>query len=115
MNNLEEKTEQLGEHVKKYLETFYKLITVQATKKGTSFAALAITAFFLLLLTLFFILFLAIACAKWLGNIWNNEIAGYLGVAGFFLLLLIITLIISKKFLFPYFRNEMVKKFYADK
>ncbi len=112
MEELKTKAEDLTRNIKDYLETSYKLTILKATDKATGIAAGGLAAFSILFLGIFVMFFLGIALAIWLGQLINSEAGGYLIVAGIFLLMIIILVLMRKRIVFPMIRNLIIRKLY---
>ena len=91
MESLFAKIESLGTSVKDYVNTRIESAKLSAAEKGSAIAANAIAGIVVIVMFLFFILLVSIALAMlvgiWIGNTW----AGFLIVAGFYLLIGLIT------------------------
>jgi membrane protein YdbS with pleckstrin-like domain len=104
-------TEQLAEDVIGMVQTYYKLTLVTATKKSTSVAATVVVVLIIAVTLLLMIAFGGLALGYWLGNLLSNIALGYLLTALFFLLISLV-LYLSRKKLFAYVRNIIVRKIY---
>lgn len=104
-------TEQLADDVIGLVQTYYKLTLVTATKKSTSVAANAVVLLIIAATLLLVIAFGGLALGHWLGNLLSNIALGYLLTALFFLLISFV-LFLSRKKLFVYVRNIIVRKIY---
>ena len=103
------------EELKSYLDLqlrYQKMIAAKKTSKLSSFAAL-----FLILFSIAagFILFFSFAFVWWYSDGNSDKMAqGYLMVAGFYLLLAVITIIFRKPLLTNPIRNMLAKLFFED-
>lgn len=104
-------TEQLADDVIELVQTYYKLTLVTATRKSSGIAASIVVVLIISVTLLLVIAFGGLALGHWLGNIFSNMAIGYLITAGFYLLIALI-LIVSRKKLFAYVRNIIVRKIY---
>src|SRR5215813_9489892 len=102
MEELKIKTERLTEHIEEYLDTSYKLAIVNVTEKVSEVSAGSFLAFPICILGSLVLFFLGIGCAIWIGNMINNNVVGYLIVAGIFLVLMGILFLLRKKVIFPF-------------
>ena len=109
---LKQRTEELTSHLSDYSETFLKLTMLNATQKGSTMASAAITNLLLGALVLFVLFFGALGVSWWLGNRIESRVGGFLIVAGFFLLLFFMGMMLRKKTIFPFLRNSIIKKVY---
>ncbi|MGZ5245545.1 MAG: phage holin family protein [Flavitalea sp.] len=112
MEELKTKAEDLTKNLKEYAETYYKLTILKVTDKATNVVSGLLAGFSVLFFGVFVLLFSALALASWLGQIVNSEAAGYLIVAGIFLLIIIILVMMRKRIVFPMIRNKIIRKLY---
>lgn len=112
MEDLKNKAESLTNNIRDYADTYYKLTIIKATDKATGIAAGALAGFSVLFFGIFVMLFLGISLAIWLGDLVNSPALGYLMVAGVFLLIIIILVLMRKKIVFPMIRNLIIRKLY---
>jgi hypothetical protein len=112
MDELKEKTANLTDHLEDLADTFYKLTVVNVTQKATNIAAGAIVMMAICVLGLFVLLFMGFGLAWWLGDVLENRTAGFLLGAGLFLLVLLLIVVLRKKWIFPYLRNMIITKVY---
>ncbi|HYC38943.1 MAG TPA: phage holin family protein [Chitinophagaceae bacterium] len=102
----------LFQHSLDYLNTFYRLAVVRATEKATRAAAAVLSGLVTAVFGLFTLLFLFVGLALWLGDVVNSRAAGFFIVAGFFMLVIVGVVLMSKKIVFPYFRDRIIRKLY---
>jgi hypothetical protein len=112
MDEFKAKAENLTKSVGDYFDTYYKLTVVKAADKATGIAASSLAGLATFFLSIFVLFFSGLALGVWLGRILENEAAGYLLVAVFYLILIIIMITLRKKIVFPFIRNLIVRKFY---
>ena len=112
MDEFKAKAENLTKSVGDYFDTYYKLTVVKATDKATGIAASSLAGLATFFLSIFVLFFSGLALGVWLGQVLENEAAGYLLVAVFYLILIIIMIALRKKIVFPFIRNLIVRKFY---
>lgn len=112
MEELKTKAEDLTRNLKDYFETTYRLTILKATDKATGIAAGALAGFSILFLGIFVIFFAGLALAIWLGDLLDSQAAGHIIVAGIFLLMIIILVVMRKKIVFPMIRNLIIRKLY---
>lgn len=113
--NIKEDAKDIINHSQDYLETFYKLSIVRATKKASNIASGLVNSVLLFFIVLCILLFLSIAAAWWIGQELNNPALGFLSVAGFYVLLAIILLALRKSVISPFIKNSLIKKIYEEK
>lgn len=114
MEELKSKASNLMDSVSEYAQTYYKYTVLQLTDKATGFTASLVAIVAVLFLGLFVLFFAGLALGIWLGSILDNPPAGYLIVAGFFLLLILLFVAFKKNLIFPYLRNWTINKLYED-
>lgn len=107
-----EDAKDLTDHIGDYLETYYKLITINVAQKGVNLASAIINAVVLCFLGLFTFTFIGLGLAWWIGDLVNNRIGGFFITAGIFLVILIAFIIMRKKVIFPFLRNLITRKIY---
>lgn len=110
--DLKDKAGDLAEHIGDLADTFYKLTILNVTQKATNAVSSALMVIILCTLGMFALFFGGFALAWWLGDVFDNRIAGFGAVAGFFALLTIIVIALRKNIIFPYFRNLIIRKVY---
>lgn len=112
MEEFKLKAENLTKSVGDYFDTYYKLTVVKAADKATGITASGLAGVAIIFLGIFVLFFTGLALGVWFGRLLENEVAGYLLVAGIFLLLIIILIALRKRIVFPFIRNLIVRKFY---
>jgi cytochrome c biogenesis protein CcdA len=112
VEQIKEKAKDLTDNIAEYAETFYKLSVVKATQKATQIGSAVIASIATVILGLFILFFGGVALALWLGDLVNSRPLGFVIVAGFFLIVLVIIIALRKNIVFPYFRNLLIRKFY---
>ncbi|MBC7829224.1 MAG: hypothetical protein H7122_15855 [Chitinophagaceae bacterium] len=112
MEEFKAKAESLTKSVGDYFETYYKLTVIKAADKATGLAASSLAGLSVFFLSIFVLFFSGLALGVWLGQILDNDVAGYLLVAAFYLLLIFILVLLRKRIVFPFIRNLIVRKFY---
>ena len=112
MEEFNAKAETLTKNVGDYVETYYNLTILKAADKATGIAASSLAGLATFFLSIFVLFFSGLALGVWLGQILENPVLGYLLVAAFYLVLMIILIALRKKIVFPFIRNLIVRKFY---
>jgi hypothetical protein len=112
MEDIKQKAEDLTDHIGDYAETLYKVSVLKLAQKSTTVTATILGVFIISVLSVFIMIFGGIALAYWLGDLIESRAGGFLIVAGFFLLLIFVVLMIRKRVVFPYFRNLIIRKIY---
>jgi hypothetical protein len=109
---IKEKIETIAEQTHDLAETAYKLAFIEATEQITKIVTTTLLISISLLLFNFLLLFLGFGIATWIGDALNDMKIGYFIVAGLYLLLILLIVVLGKKTIVPYFRNTIVKKIY---
>ncbi len=112
MEDLKTKTETLADHVSDYIETYVKLAVVNATQKATSVASVSLMAVLITFFFMFVLIFAGIGASLWLGEMLENMKAGYFIVGGFYLVVAGLLLLFRKSLVFPFVRNQIIRKVY---
>ncbi len=112
MENLKDKIDDLAENVGGMLDTYYHLTVVNVTDKTVSILSMAFVFLGLLFMAIFILFFVGIGLANYLNTVLENNTEGYFIVAGIYLLLGIIVMLIRKTVFFPFIRNLLIKKVY---
>jgi hypothetical protein len=96
------------------VENYRNLITIKVVEHSSLAGAASILGILLLVIAVFVLLFAGIGFAWWLGEELGNMKAGFFIVGGFYTLVFLITLLLSKKLLLPSVRNLIIKKIYDE-
>ena len=112
MEELKSKAGDLTDSITEYIQSYYKLTLLNAADKATTIAASTLASIVICFLGFFVLLFGGIALAIWLGDILDNPALGYLIIAGFFLLVILIIVAFKKKLVFPVIRDTLINKLY---
>lgn len=115
VQNIKEDAKDIINHTGDYLDTFYKLSLVKASKKASEVASGVVNSVLIFFTIFCIILFASIAAAWWLGTVFESPALGFLSVAGFYLLVVIILIMLRKKVISPFIRNSLIKKIYEEK
>lgn len=115
MEDLKTSASHLKDHVSEYVQATVQLYKAKATKGASSAAAGATIGILAVVLGLFFMAFLFTALAWWLGTLLESPALGFLCVAGFFLLLIILIFALRKKVIIPMIRNAIIGAVYDKK
>jgi hypothetical protein len=102
--------EPLFEKVEQYTKTSIELWKLKTIDKVTGISSVLISRLIMMFVLSFFILFISVAMAFYLGNILDSIFYGFLLVASFFGIVLIITLYFHK-FMSKQFKNLLIKQF----
>lgn len=112
MEDLKNKAENLTGHINQYLETAYKILVLQMTKKTVNFASSGFIAVFISILSLFVLLFSGLGLSWWIGSLVHSVVGGFFIVAGIYVLLISTLILLKKKYIFPLVRNLLIKALY---
>ncbi len=112
---LKEDAKDIIRHAGDYLETFYKLNLVRLTKKVSGIGAGVVNSVLLFFISLCFLLFISLAAAWWISDMLESRPAGFLIVAGFYLLIAVILILMRKKIITPYIENTLIRKMYEQR
>jgi hypothetical protein len=112
MEDIKAKASNLMDSVSEYAQTYYKYTLLNVADKATGVTAGLVSTLAVIFLGSFVLFFSGVALAIWLGSILDNRPAGYLIVAGIFLLLIILLVVFRKSIVFPTIRNWTVNKLY---
>ena len=113
--NLKEDAKDILNHAGDYAETFYKLNLVRLTKKVSDIGSGLVSSVLIFFISFCILLFISFAGAWWLGDITNNRALGFLLIAGFYLLIVFVLILMRKKVISPFIRNTLIRKIYEEK
>lgn len=113
--NLKEDAKDILNHAGDYAETFYKLNLVRLTKKVSDVASVVVNSLLIFFTSLCILLFISFAGAWWLGDAVQNRGLGFLLIAGFYLLIILVLILMRKKIISPFIRNTLIRKIYEEK
>ena len=109
---IKESASDLVDHVTDFLETYYQYIAVNVAQKVVNLASGAINFVLLIFLSVLFISFLGFGLAWWLGTLIDSRAGGFFIVAGVYLLIMILIVVMRKNVIFPFLRNLITRKIY---
>jgi hypothetical protein len=110
--DIQQKARTLTDDVSELFELYYKLGVITVTERASSAASASLTMIMVMFFAMFSLLFAGLGVSWFIGRLLHSLIAGYLIVAGIFAILVILTLALRKKYLFPFVRNIIIKKIY---
>ena len=113
--NLKEDAKDILNHAGDYAETFYKLNLLRLTKKVSDVASVVVNSVLIFFISLCILLFISFAGAWWLGDIVQNRALGFLLIAGFYMLIILVLVLMRKKIISPFIRNTLIRKIYEEK
>ena len=115
VQNLKEDAKDIINHAGDYAQTFYKLSLVRLTKKVSDIVPGVVSSVLIFFICLCILLFASFAGAWWLGDVVNDRAVGFLLIAAFYVLLVLILILMRKKIISPYIRNTLISKIYEEK
>ena len=113
--NLKEDAKDILNHAGDYAETFYKLNLLRLTKKVSDVASVVVNSLLIFFISLCILLFVSFAGAWWLGDVVQNRALGFLFIAGFYILIILVLVLMRKKVISPFIRNTLIRKIYEEK
>jgi hypothetical protein len=111
MEELKTKVSDLTEHAGDFLDTWYKLAVIKATKKGAKIATAAITLFVISAMVMCVLVFIGLGLAMWLSTMMSGALA-YFITAAFYIILIACFWGFRKKLVFPLVKDFLVRKIY---
>lgn len=108
------KLEELTESLKSYVTTNLELIKYQAIERATVIIADLFANILVGLILLFFLFFISLWACYYLSALLGDAYSGIAIVAGFYLLLGIIILLIRKKMIIKPLRNKIVLNIFRE-
>ena len=113
MEEFQNKAGNLTDHVGEYIETYSKLIMLNATERATGIASVSITSLVLTGLITFVLLFASLCLGWWAGEQLESMPAGFGIVTGIYALPALFILLFRKKII-PYVQDRLIQKVYED-
>jgi hypothetical protein len=108
------KFEEVTESVKKYINTRYELMVLQATEKASNIGAEAISVILILKLATLAVLILSLAVAFYLSYVLEDTYSGFLIVGGAYLVIAFLLIGFRKSLLTKPFRNIIIKAMFKQ-
>ncbi|AHF17445.1 phage holin family protein [Niabella soli] len=112
MFELKDKIENVAENIEEIAQSYYRLSVIQLVQKGSKLGAALLVIGLVTLLAFFSFLFIGFGVSWWIGNALGHPMWGFLIVAGFLLLVLVLILALKKKVIVPLIRNVIIKNLY---
>jgi hypothetical protein len=109
------KIEQLTENLKDYVTTNYELIKLQAIERSTVVVAGLLSQLLVGLVVVFIVLFISLWACIYLSVRLGDSYTGFAIVAGFYLLIGLILLLVRKKLVERSIRNKIIRKVFSKK
>ena len=114
MQGLKDSFTDLKDNAGGLVDNYIKLAKVQVAEKSINALSLIIVVVLALFLMIFFLFFTGMALGIWIGNLLDNEIAGYLIIAGIYLLVAVILVAARRKLIFPFVAKSIIKTIYGQ-
>ena len=108
-----EHTGTLKENLEDYIETRIDLIKFKTAEKGASAISGIIVGVALFIFSMFILLFLSFSAAYAISYATQKPYLGFLAVAGFYILLVVLLLALKEKLITIPIVNTLLGKFYA--
>ncbi|HTE28861.1 MAG TPA: hypothetical protein VK666_00695 [Chryseolinea sp.] len=96
------------------IETYRNLITMRIVEQTSLGASVSILGIIVLVVTLLILLFAGLGAAWWIGDALHNMKAGFFIVGGFYVLVLIISMLVANSVIIPGLRNLIIRKIYEQ-
>lgn len=104
------KLESVFEHIKEYLNTRYELAVLKVSDKSSTILSSLITYVVVAIIGMFFLMFVSIGVALLISEALGSAFSGFLIVAGFYLLIAIILLVMKDRLIKMPLLNMFVKE-----
>lgn len=96
--DIEQNKEGIIDHVEAFSETFLKLTFTTITQKSINVSSVILNAIIIYVAVVFVLLFAAAGLAWWIGDLLNSRAAGFFIVAGLFLIVTLLIILLRKKY-----------------
>lgn len=111
----QKKIEEVTSNVKKYINTNYALIKLETLDKTSLVASSLISGLIVSIVTILFVFFLSISAGFYLAYRFNDFSLGFIIVAGFYFVIVMILLLTRKRLLENPIRNKIIRKVFTAK
>lgn len=101
-----------GKKIKEYIDERAMLLKMQTVEKTSKLIAVLFTGLILALLAFFILFFLSIMLGYYFASLTNSLYAGFGIVAGLYLILFIVILLLRKNFIEKYIINTVIATFF---
>jgi hypothetical protein len=112
VEEVKEEAKDLVDHTTDFLETYYQLITINIAQKGINIASAVINAVVLTIIGLFAFGLISLGIGWWLGNLVDSRAGGFFMVAGIYIVIMAVIIVMRKKTILPLLRDFLTKKIY---
>lgn len=113
MQGLKDSIYSLKDNTKGLIDDYVSLAKIEVAEKSSNILSLLIVIVLALALAVFFLFFTGIALSIWIGNLIDNEIAGYLIIGFVYLILAIVLIFVRKSLILPPIAKSIIKKIYG--
>lgn len=110
MDVKEFKDKNLFEQLKEYITTRIELVKIDLIEKSSALISTIISVVIIGFLSVFILIFLSTGLALYLGDLVQSEAAGFFIVAGIYILLVILIILLRKSLFETRIINMMIKK-----
>jgi hypothetical protein len=112
MEKIKDKIEDLAEDAAGILDTYYHLTVLNVAEKTSNIFSTAFASISLLFVGIFILFFAGIGLSIYFNDLLESNMSGYFIVAGIYLLIGLVLILLRKKIIFPFIRNTFIKKAY---
>jgi hypothetical protein len=109
-----ETTGTLKENIQTYAKTQFDILKLKAISKGGQAASGAIVGVALAFLAIFILMFLSFSAAYAISSATNRPYLGFLIVAGFYIILAVLVVVLREKLITLPIVNSLLNKFYNN-
>jgi|SRR5690606_36491613 len=113
MQGLKDSIYALKDNTKGLIDDYVNLAKVEVAEKSSNILSLLIVIILALSLSVFFLFFIGIALSIWIGNLLDNDIAGYLIIGFLYLLIAVILIFVRKSLILPPIAKSIIRKIYG--
>jgi len=106
--------EDVVDNLKEYVNTRYELLTLKAGEKTANIGSQLILGLVLLFSFVLFVLFLSIGAGFYLAAVLGSAYAGFMLIAGFYLLLILILALFRKGMILKPLRNKIIRELFKE-
>jgi uncharacterized membrane protein (UPF0182 family) len=108
------KIEEVTDNLKEYINTRYEILLLKAGEKTANIASQLSVAILLLFSFILFIIFLSMGAGYYVSDLLHSTYAGFMIVAGFYLLLIIVVLLVRKGMIMKPMRNKIIRELFKE-
>lgn len=105
------KMEDVGENIKQYVNTNLEIVKLELTNKTSVFGAELVSSIIIGSISFMFLFILSIGVGFYFSELLNNHFYGFIIVAAFYLVLLLIVFLFRKKLIQNPLRDKIIRKF----